>query len=106
MPTYDYRCAKCGVVFEDTAPMSECSTPKVCDCGGSASRAYLRVPAFHGYERSDIVAENDANRDKYFGDAEMSVKLAEHVLQTPREHFDKVKPERKIRVACPSALSN
>lgn len=105
MPTYEYQCKECGIVFEQNVPIAECRDTQRCDCGGWGNRVYLHVPAFHGYERSDIVAENDANRDKYFDDAEMSTRLAEHVLQTPREHFDKVKPERKIRVACPSTLT-
>ena len=91
-----------GEVFEDTVPMERCQEQRACGCGGVGTRVWLHCPAFHGWTRSDIVAENDANRDKYFGNAEMSTRLAEHVLQTPREHFDKVEPERKIRVACPS----
>jgi len=35
---YCYSCSKCGENFEVTAPMSESSKPRKCECGGEAIR--------------------------------------------------------------------
>lgn len=45
MPTYGYACAACGP-FEMVRPMADYARPHPCpDCGASAGRAMLAVPA-------------------------------------------------------------
>jgi putative FmdB family regulatory protein len=40
MPTYDYKCAKCGKVFEVFEPMSAKPEKKCPKCGGKAARQF------------------------------------------------------------------
>ena len=48
MPTYDYRCDKCGD-FSQLRPMASRDEPAVCPgCGGSAPRALVAAPALGG----------------------------------------------------------
>jgi len=47
MPTYDYRCQNCGVVFEVHATIAEKRAglaPKCPDCHGDNVRQVLRAP--------------------------------------------------------------
>jgi putative FmdB family regulatory protein len=44
MPTYDFKCPKCGV-FEEFAPMGADSTS--CSCGKQAKRLFSPTTAFH-----------------------------------------------------------
>lgn len=40
MPIFDYRCDKCGVVYEKIRSYSDRNTGDVCSCGGSLSRIF------------------------------------------------------------------
>ena len=63
MPTYDYRCEKCGAEFEDFLPMSKRTEPteKPCDkqlhqtssiCGGKISQ----VPGLTSFAYDNIAS--------------------------------------------------
>ena len=46
MPTFDYRCASCGVVFEEWVKVAE--TPVSCpECGAAEAERQLSVPTVH-----------------------------------------------------------
>lgn len=47
MPTYDYRCMKCGVVFAATHGITA-RRPSCAHCGGSTEQLFLSAPAVHG----------------------------------------------------------
>ena len=42
MPTYDYRCATCGIAHELNVPIAERDKPTEipCDCGGVVERVW------------------------------------------------------------------
>ena len=40
MPTYSYRCVKCGKVFEVFHGINETEKPKCPDCQGNSERAW------------------------------------------------------------------
>ncbi|MCH2437732.1 MAG: zinc ribbon domain-containing protein [Acidimicrobiales bacterium] len=48
MPTYDYRCGVCEVVFERRRPMAESSDPATCPDGHDGARRVLSVFAAVG----------------------------------------------------------
>jgi putative FmdB family regulatory protein len=61
MPTYDYRCEKCGTEFEDFLPMSKRTKPteEPCDkqlhraapvCGGKISQVPGPTPTAFAYD--------------------------------------------------------
>lgn len=47
MPTYDYKCMRCGLQFEALHLISEHS-PKCPACGETAKKLFLSPPAVHG----------------------------------------------------------
>jgi putative FmdB family regulatory protein len=49
MPTYDYRCTKCGKQFEATHRISD-TQPACPACGGACEKLILSPPAAHGYK--------------------------------------------------------
>jgi putative FmdB family regulatory protein len=44
MPIYEYECENCGKVFSFIEPVSRCSVPQTCSCGGMAKR--IMSPVF------------------------------------------------------------
>ena len=55
MPTYDYRCEKCGNEFEDFLPMAKRAEPteEPCDkqyCGGKISQVPGSTPTAFAYD--------------------------------------------------------
>lgn len=40
MPFYDFKCEKCGKIFDELLPMSKSSQPQKCECGGTAVKIY------------------------------------------------------------------
>jgi putative FmdB family regulatory protein len=53
MPIYDFRCPKCGRVFEVTRPRSEAGNPASCpDDGTEGVRNYASVGILRGAESS------------------------------------------------------
>lgn len=52
MPTYDFKCRECGLVFEDVAPMSVSAVP--CEwCMGESDKQFspnrnIFIPAYFG----------------------------------------------------------
>ena len=47
MPTYDYRCKKCGLAFAATHGIAA-RRPSCVQCGGPAEQVFLSAPAVHG----------------------------------------------------------
>jgi putative FmdB family regulatory protein len=47
MPSYDYRCTRCGDIFEAAHAIAQ-AAPTCPACGGTAARTILRAPAVHG----------------------------------------------------------
>jgi len=45
MPTYEYECEKCDVVFEVTKAISEYKTPENCEACGNVARKLVSRPA-------------------------------------------------------------
>ena len=45
MPTYDYKCEKCGNEFEEFLPMAKRTEPteKPCECGGKISQVIKQL---------------------------------------------------------------
>jgi putative FmdB family regulatory protein len=47
MPTYNYRCDSCNLVFEATHAIAA-NRPSCPECGGSVTQVFLVAPAVHG----------------------------------------------------------
>ncbi len=68
MPLYEYKCAKCGHVFEKIESLSASTTKKCPKCGGKAERQ-LTAPAIQfkgsGWYVTDYAGKNSsASGDK------------------------------------------
>lgn len=68
MPLYEYKCAKCGHVFEKIESLSASTTKKCPKCGGKAERQ-LTAPAIQfkgsGWYVTDYASKNsNASGDK------------------------------------------
>jgi len=57
MPTYDFKCLKCGTVFEKRLPMGHKETPKCLDCGHHETQKMLSAPSIifkgQGFYKTD-----------------------------------------------------
>jgi hypothetical protein len=48
LPRYDFRCAKCGTVFETSMSFEQLRRELPCRCGGVAVLAWLKAPGLAG----------------------------------------------------------
>lgn len=62
MPTYDYKCTKCGVIKEYTHAMSESCNPSCKECSGKMIR-YIGKPIATHFKGSGFYS-NDNRRKK------------------------------------------
>ena len=67
MPVYDFRCPKCGAVFEVTRPRSEAGNPAHCPHDGTeGARNFASVGILRGSADSTSLPGADIGDD--FGD--------------------------------------
>lgn len=75
MPTYDYRCAKCGETFEVYQSFSEEPLKKHPECGGkvtkvmSAAGIVLKGSGFYKTDSSDSARSRSKSRSKSSSDS-------------------------------------
>lgn len=44
MPKYDFRCSRCGLVFEVSRPFSQATEPAACPDDGAAAERVFTMP--------------------------------------------------------------
>ena len=80
MPLYEYKCEKCGQVFEVIQKFSDAPLRTHAACGGHVDRL-LSAPAFHlkgtGWYATDYAKKNGINGSTHSSKTESSAKPAE-----------------------------
>jgi putative FmdB family regulatory protein len=92
MPLYEYKCHKCGKVFEVIEKFSDPPMQTHADCGGEVERL-LSAPAFHlkgtGWYATDYAKKNTSpaasKSDETKSDSKSDSKPAEKPAETKTE---------------------